>query len=119
MAARDPAQDLPRRARATKTRLFSMGGTVCSSCSEERFGAQLLGRAADVASPRQISARARGRRMFWLLRCGVAIGILYWLSPLRAPEADAGLAWPRVETGLRDATHAVRKLPLESLGRDA
>lgn len=57
--------------------------------------------------------------MFWLLRCAMAIGVLYWLSPLRSPEAVAGPPWRRLETGWHDTTAVVRKLPLESLGRDA
>jgi hypothetical protein len=56
--------------------------------------------------------------MFWLVRCAVAIGILYWLSPLRGPEP--GLAdLQRVETSWREASGALKALPTESFARDA
>jgi hypothetical protein len=57
--------------------------------------------------------------MFWLLRCAVAIGVLYWLSPLRAPDAGGVPDWRAVETRWRDGSDKVRGLALDSLGRDA
>ena len=56
--------------------------------------------------------------MFWLLRCAAAIGVLYWLSPLRGPEP--GLPdMQHVGTSWREVSGAFKALPVESLGRDA
>jgi hypothetical protein len=57
--------------------------------------------------------------MFWLMRCALAVGALYWLSPLRAPEGEGAPNWRAVETRWRDGSDKVRGLVLESVGRDA
>ena len=57
--------------------------------------------------------------MFWLLRCALAIGALYWVSPLRAPVGSGPPDWRAVETRWRDGSDKVRGLALESVGRDA
>jgi hypothetical protein len=57
--------------------------------------------------------------MFWLMRCALAIGVLYWLSPLRAPEAGDARDWRALETRWRDGSERVRGLALDSAGREA
>ena len=57
--------------------------------------------------------------MFWLMRCALAIGVLYWMSPLRQPDAGGGRDWRGVETRWREGSDKVRGLALESVGREA
>ena len=57
--------------------------------------------------------------MFWLMRCALAIGVLYWMSPLRQPDAGSGRDWRGVETRWREGSDKVRGLALESVGREA
>lgn len=56
--------------------------------------------------------------MFWLMRCALVIGLLYWLSPLRAPDPHAP-DWRAVETHWRDGSDKLRGLALESVRREA
>jgi hypothetical protein len=57
--------------------------------------------------------------MFWLMRCALAIGVLYWMSPLRAPDAGTAPDWRGVEARWRDGSDKVRGLALETAGREA
>ena len=57
--------------------------------------------------------------MFWLMRCALAIGVLYWMSPLRAPDSRGVPDWRGVETRWREGSDKVRGLALESVGREA
>jgi hypothetical protein len=57
--------------------------------------------------------------MFWLMRCALAIGVLYWMSPLRAPDAGRVPDWRVVEARFRDGSDKVRGMALETAGREA
>ena len=57
--------------------------------------------------------------MFWLMRCALAIGVLYWMSPLRQPDAGGGRDWRDVETRWREGSDKLRGLALEGIGREA